>query len=145
MDTGGYKGRSREVAKEELYGLYEAILGIPGDHVVNEYGMTELATQFYDSVLADKIRGVSSHRHKVVPPWARTIVVDPDTLLPLSPGNAGLLRHLDLANLSSVMAIQTEDLGYEVAGGFEVLGRAKGAEARGCSIAVDELLSAVSS
>ena len=142
MDTGGYKGRSREVAKEELYHAYEATFGVPQDHIVNEYGMTEMGTQFYDSILADTLRGLSAARHKVVPPWARTLVVDPDTLEPLPPGKIGVLRHLDLSNLSSVMAIQTEDLGYEVAGGFEVLGRAKGAEPRGCSIAVDEFLAA---
>ncbi len=142
MDTGGYKGKSREVSQEELYDLYNRVFGIPAHHVVNEYGMTEMATQFYDSVLRDAFVGVSRPRHKVVVPWARTVVVSPDTLEPLPRGETGILRHLDLANLTSVMALQTQDLGYETEGGFQVLGRAKGAEARGCSIAVDELLSA---
>lgn len=141
MDTGGYKGRSREVPKEELYRLYDSALGIPGHHVVNEYGMTEMSSQFYDTVLLDTSRGRSRPRCKVGPPWARTLVLNPETMAPAKPGEIGLLRHFDLANLDSAMAIQTDDLGREIGEGFEIIGRAKGAEARGCSIAVDELLS----
>ena len=170
MDTGGYKGRSREVPKEELYRLYGAVFGVPWHHVVNEYGMTEMSSQFYDTDLFDFVsrrnigdsllspggrepalspsKGVngegepiSGSRHKIGPPWTRTLVIDPETMLPARPGAIGLLRHFDLANLDSAMAIQTDDLGREIGGGFEILGRAKGAEARGCSLAVDELLS----
>ncbi|MEX2584241.1 MAG: hypothetical protein WD766_13290, partial [Gemmatimonadota bacterium] len=74
------------------------------------------------------------------PPWLRTVAVDPETLEPLDPGELGVLRHFDLANLHSVMALQTADLGRVSAEGVELLGRATGAEARGCSIAMDELL-----
>lgn len=172
MDTGGYKGRSREVPKEDLHRLYEAVLGIPPDHVVNEYGMTEMGTQFYDNVLRDPAQEVKRPRFKVVPPWARTVVVDPETLAPLvvipSPPQAdeepivqwvgttadfhgsttrphtGLLRHYDLANLHSATALQTDDVGVAVGDGFEILGRASGTEARGCSMAIDELLNATS-
>ncbi len=140
MDTGGYKGRSREVAKDKLYGLYASLLGVPQDHVVNEYGMTEMGTQFYDNVLWDARRGLQRPRFKVVPPWARTVVADPETLEPAPRGSVGLLRHYDLANLGSAMAVQTDDLGVETGDGFEIVGRASGAEARGCSIAIDELL-----
>lgn len=161
MDTGGYKGRSREVPKDELYGMYTDLLGIPPDHIVNEYGMTEMGSQFYDGVLRDRwraggraeegprpplppatpgmMRGV---RRKTPPPWVRTVVADPETLAPLPPGRGGVLRHYDLANLDSVMALQTADLGYADAHGFEITGRAAGAEARGCSLAVEELLRA---
>ena len=138
MDTGGYKGRSREVPKAELQGLYRTLLGIPPDYVVNEYGMTELGTQFYDNTLVHKGQ---EPRRKLTPPWARTVVVDPETLHPVPMGGPGLLRHFDLANRGSAMAIQTDDLGVEIGDGFEVLGRASGAEARGCSIAIDEMLS----
>jgi hypothetical protein len=69
-------------------------------------------------------------------------VVDAETLQPLPPGEVGVLRHFDLANLDSVSAIQTDDLGVEVGAGFEILGRASGAELRGCSIAIDQWLAA---
>ena len=141
MDTGGYKGRSREVPKQELYDLYEDVLGIPGEYVVNEYGMTEMGSQFYDNVLRDAHHGAGRLRYKVGPPWVRTVIVDPETMEPTRRGGAGLLRHCDLANVDSVMAIQTDDLGMAVENGFEITGRALGAEARGCSITADELLS----
>jgi hypothetical protein len=70
-------------------------------------------------------------------------VVDPETLEPVSPGITGLLQHFDLANAASVSAIQTEDLGVAVDGGFQLLGRAPGATPRGCSVAMDLLLEAV--
>lgn len=141
MDTGGFKGRSREVTREELYGGIAARLGIPHAWCVNEYGMTEMSSQFYDGV-AGSARAPAERRH-VGPSWVRTQATDPETLRPLPDGEVGVLRHLDLANLNSVMAIQTADLGITGPGGFRVLGRAQGAEARGCSIAMDDLLSAI--
>jgi hypothetical protein len=143
MDTGGYKGRSRELGEEEMRGLYGELLGIPASHCVNEYGMTEMCSQFYDSSLRDSVRGRDRTRRKLVPPWVRTRVVDPETLEPVSPGITGLLQHFDLANAASVSAIQTEDLGVAVDDGFQLLGRAPGATPRGCSIAMDLLLEAV--
>lgn len=143
MDTGGFKGRSREVSADELRAGYFERLGIPADHTVNEYGMTEMCSQFYDNVLRDRVvRGEVRPRHKVVPPWVRTQAVDPETLEPVEPGEVGILKHYDLANLGSVLAVQTEDLGREVEGGFVVLGRATGAPPRGCSIATDLLIEA---
>ena len=142
MDTGGYKGRSREVPKAELYDLYGKVLGVPQSHVVNEYGMTEMGSQFYDTALRDELRGVQRPRRKEGPLWTRTVVVDPETMTPAEPGRIGLLRHYDLSNVDSVMALQTDDLGYAIEDDFEIVGRAQGAEARGCSITIDELLSA---
>lgn len=143
MDTGGYKGRSREVAEDDLRQLYHEYLGIRPTHCVNEYGMTEMCSQFYDSTLRDDVRGVDRPRRKLVPPWVRTRVVDPQTLEPLEPGQRGLLQHIDLANAGSVLAIQTEDAGTLVDGGFLMHGRTPGATPRGCSIAMDVLLEAV--
>ncbi len=77
-----------------------------------------------------------------MPPWVRTQVVEAETLEALPPGRVGLLRHYDLANLDSVMAIQTDDLGIAGPNGFEILGRAAGSELRGCSIAMDQWLTA---
>jgi hypothetical protein len=145
MDTGGYKGRSREVHADEMRRRYHELLGVPPSHCVNEYGMTEMCSQFYDSVLRDVVRGRDRPRQKLVPPWVRTRVVDPETLEPLPHGQIGLLQHLDLANVNSVMAIQTEDAGFAVDSGFHLLGRAPGATPRGCSIAMDLLLDAVGS
>lgn len=146
MDTGGYKGRSREVPKAELYADYRALLGLPLTHVVNEYGMTEMGSQFYDRILRDTLAARETEtdpgrRVKASPPWVRTLVVEPESLEPLhDPGARGLLRHFDLANLHSVCAILTDDLGELRPGGFEVLGRARGAEARGCSLTDEEFL-----
>ncbi len=138
MDTGGFKGRSREVAREELYAAFGERLGVGEAWCVNEYGMTEMSSQFYDAVA-----GWPTPRLHQGPPWVRTRAVDPETLAPLPEGEVGVLRHWDLANLHSVMAVQTADLGVVAPEGFRVLGRARGAEARGCSLAVDQLLGAL--
>lgn len=144
VDTGGSKGRSREVPEEDLRAAYGDWLGIPQDYCVNEYGMTELCSQFYDTTLRERFAGHDPlPRRKVGPPWVRTRVVDPETLEPLPSGETdGILRHYDLANLGSVMAVQTDDLGRDVEDGFILLGRASGAPPRGCSIAMDLLLDA---
>ncbi|MFQ5847624.1 MAG: long-chain fatty acid--CoA ligase [Candidatus Methylomirabilales bacterium] len=139
MDTGGFKGRSREVAREELLRLYEDVFGIPGPSCVNEYGMTEMGSQFYDNTLRDRVAGRARARFKEVPPWVRTRVCDPASREDLPKGEVGLLTHYDLANCGSVMAVETEDLGYTLGEGFEVVGRASGAEARGCSLTIEEL------
>jgi hypothetical protein len=141
MDTGGFKGRSREVTREELYGAVEERLGIPQAWCVNEYGMTEMSSQFYDGVAGSA--SAPAQRLHAGPRWVRTQATDPETLRPLPHGETGVLRHLDLANLNSVMAIQTADLGVTSPRGFRVLGRARGAEARGCSLAMDDLLRAI--
>jgi hypothetical protein len=117
--------------------------------MVNEYGMTELLSQFYEPVFrvggaarADLGSAPLENRRHVGPPWVRTRVLDPETLEPCAPGAPGLLCHLDLANAGSVAAVLTADLGVADEGGFRVLGRAPGAEPRGCSLALEELLEA---
>ncbi len=134
METGGFKGRSREMTKRELYARFETLLGIPPLLVVNEYGMTELSSQFYDETL----RVGSQSDVKTVPPWTRVLVVDPNTGREAAINERGLIRVYDLANLWSIMCVQTEDLGILREGGkFEVLGRAAGAEVRGCSLTAE--------
>jgi len=142
MDTGGYKGRTRTIPAERLRGLYGELLGIPADACVNEYGMTEMLSQFYDASLRDRVQGLSPGRPPVKrgPPWVRSRAVDPETLEPVSPGEPGILHHFDLANLFSIASLQTEDLGRVLPHGIELLGRLPGAAPRGCSIAVDILL-----
>ena len=77
---------------------------------------------------------------KRVPPWVRMRVVDPVTQEDVAPGERGVLAHFDLANVGSVLAVLTSDLGELADGGFRVFGRLRGAEARGCSLAADALL-----
>jgi hypothetical protein len=139
LDAGGFKGKSREVGREEFFHSCEAVLGIPPEYAVNLLGMTETASQFYDNTLRNYHMGRHGPTAKVNPPWTRTLVVDPDTLEPLPDGEAGLLRHFDLANRGHIGAIQTDDMGKRVAGGFEVLGRAVGGGQRGCSLTIDEM------
>lgn len=148
LDTGGFKGRSREVSGPELRTQLADRLGIPSALCVNYYGMTEISTQYYDDSLRNELLGrPSDPRHKVVPPWARIRVLDPETQREVGPGERGLLVHHDLANRGSCLAVLAEDVGHSAAAGsderaFVLLGRAEGTEARGCSIALDELLSA---
>ncbi len=136
METGGFKGRARERSREALYAEIHAALGVPPARIVNQYGMTELGSQFYDSVL----REPEAPRRKLGPPWAAVVVVDPASGRELADGEVGALVVYDLANTGSVLAVQTADLGRRRGDGFEVLGREPGAEARGCSIAADLML-----
>ena len=137
METGGFKGRSRIVPREELHAWIARGLGVAPARIVNQYGMTELGSQFYDSVLFDP----EGPRRKVAPPWARVRMVAPESGAEVGEGELGMIRILDLANTGSVHAIETADLGRRIGeDGFEVEGRAPGAEERGCSIAADEML-----
>lgn len=143
METGGFKRRGRDIPRAEFYEMVTSRLGLAPCYCVAEYGMTELCSQFYDNVMSLQVRARPPElRHKVVPPWVRTRVVDAETLASLPAGRVGVLRHYDLANLDSVMAIQTDDLGVANGDGFEIIGRASGAELRGCSLAMDQWLTA---
>jgi hypothetical protein len=130
LETGGYKGRSRVLPRSELYARLTDALGIPGAAIVSEYGMCELSSQAYDHAVGS----LESDRSFRFPPWARALVINPNTDTPAAPGETGLLRVFDLANVWSVLAIQTEDLAYPHHDGFALVGRAVAAEARGCSL-----------
>jgi hypothetical protein len=136
LETGGFKGRAREIGQEALYGRIEARLGVPAARIVNQYGMTELGSQFHDSVLLRP----AEPRRKLGPPWTRVKIADPITGQCVPEPQVGQIAVIDLANTGSVLALQTADLGRRLGDGFEVLGREPGAEARGCSVAADELL-----
>ncbi len=129
METGGYKGRSRRLPQAELHALITERLGVPTEAIVCEYGMSELSSQAYATAGA-----VPERRTFHFPPWARAQVISPETGAPVGEGEAGWLRVLDLANVFSVAAIQTEDLAVRRGDGFELLGRAARAEPRGCSL-----------
>lgn len=134
VETGGYKGRTRELPREELYGLFNSRLGVPAERCYGEYGMCEMGSQFYSNGPDGRFTG---------PHWVRTRAIDPVTGEDAMQGETGLLRHCDCANFNSVIAIQTQDQGivYED-GTFTLLGRAKDAEVRGCSLTAEDLWAA---
>jgi hypothetical protein len=135
METGGFKGRSRIVSREELYERTCDRFGVKPSAIVAEYGMTELTSQYYDRV--DSAARLSARR-KVAPPWLRSRVVGPDRAT-LPNGTMGSLLHVDLANRSSCIAIQTEDLGVRYEDGLVLIGREFDAEPRGCSLDAEDL------
>lgn len=137
MQTGGFKGKSREVPADRLRSELARVFGLSERAIVAEYGMTELSSQFYERTLFDPY---ARHGTYAEPPWARVIPVDPESLLPVRDGDVGLAKIIDLMNVDSAVAILTQDRVRRCSDGFELLGRAPGAPSRGCSIAIDELL-----
>jgi len=136
LDTGGFKNKSKELDLETFYTQLSTLLGVEKSDCINMYGMTELSTQFYDNGNST-VPSVKSGPH-----WIRTRVINPLTGEDVAKGEKGVLVHCDLANFNSVTTILTEDLGVEKEEGFLLLGRVQGAEAKGCSIAVDEFIRA---
>ncbi len=139
LETGGYKGRSRALPKAELHALFSEWLGVTASQIVCEYGMSELSSQAYDTAKL-KAEGQSPQSRRVFhfPPWARAQIISPETGREVGEGETGLLRVFDLANVFSVLAIQTEDLAVRCGAGFELIGRAQPAEPRGCSLMTAE-------
>jgi hypothetical protein len=133
LETGGFKGRSREVPKDELYRRLSRMFSIPPGAIWNEYGMSELSSQAY----ACGVTGLHA-----TPPWARVLVCDPATGREVGVGRRGLVRWIDLANVDSVMALQTLDAAQRRADGFQLLGRLARTEPRGCSLSADDLAQA---
>ena len=142
MQTGGYKGRSREVDPDELLRAITARYGVEAPFAINEFGATELSSQMYETTLRETVDGNLGPRRLWVPPWVRATPVDPASLEPVEGDAVGLLRIDDCANLDSVSCIQTADLTRRLDDGIVVLGRAQGATARGCSLATDQALGA---
>jgi hypothetical protein len=137
MQTGGFKGMTREVDSGELREAIARRFAIPRAHVVGEYGMTELASQLYQGGLG---RGDDSERYWA-PPWLCATAVDPVSLEPLPSGALGLARFVDLANIDSAVAIQTADrIVVDEDGAITLHGRQPGATPRGCSLALEHLL-----
>ena len=136
LDTGGFKGQSRELDQNEFYEQLSMAFGVSRSDCINMYGMTELSTQFYDdgNSICPSI--------KTGPHWIKSRVINPLTKSDVKMGDKGVLVHCDLAHFNVVSTILTEDSGVEVENGFLLLGRADGAEAKGCSMAVDEFLRA---
>ncbi|WP_394843383.1 acyl-protein synthetase [Pendulispora brunnea] len=131
MQTGGFKGKSREIEPHDLRRELARVFHIAEDDIRGEYGMTELSSQFYEE------RGGGPY---LEPPWARVVPVDPVTLEPVPQGAEGIARIEDLMNVDSAFAVLAADRVRRVSGGFELLGRTPGAPPRGCSLTVEEIL-----
>ncbi|MEX0987723.1 MAG: acyltransferase [Bacteroidales bacterium] len=126
METGGMKGKRKELVREELHGLLKKGFGVSVIH--SEYGMTELLSQAY----------AKKPGCYFTPPWMRVRVrdlYDPLTILP--PGQAGGINIIDLANIYSCSFIATGDMGrMNENGSFDITGRFDQAEVRGCNLMV---------
>jgi phenylacetate-coenzyme A ligase PaaK-like adenylate-forming protein len=126
METGGMKGRRKEMVRDELHGILTKAFGV--DRIHSEYGMTELLSQAYS-----KGKGVFS-----CPPWMRVLIRETNDPLTIAPvGTTGGINIIDLANFYSCAFIQTQDLGrLNHDGSFKVLGRMDSAPIRGCNLLV---------
>ncbi len=124
METGGMKGRKKEMVREELHGKLKRSFGVDAIH--SEYGMTELLSQAYS-----KADGIFH-----CPPWMRVRIREAEDPLAHMPiGRTGGINIVDLANFHSCSFLATQDLGKLYRdGGFEVLGRFDHSDIRGCNL-----------
>jgi hypothetical protein len=134
FETGGFKGRARELSRAELHQRLQDLLFVGAESIVGEYGMTELTSQCYTATLAGGDPEIF-----IAPHWMRVRVLDPVTLAELPAGATGLLAFFDLANVGSALHLLTEDLGSLDGPGFRLAGRAPEADLRGCSLLAEEL------
>jgi len=127
METGGMKGRRKELTREELHTMLISAFGV--DSVHSEYGMTELLSQAYS-----KSDGVFHS-----PPWMKILIRDPyDPLSLLDRESSGGINIIDLANINSCSFISTQDIGKIFpGGGFRVLGRFDNSDIRGCNLMLE--------
>jgi hypothetical protein len=126
METGGMKGRRKEMIREELHDTLCAGFGV--DRIHSEYGMTELLSQAYS-----KGDGIFE-----CPPWMKIVTRDTnDPITPLTNGQTGGINIIDLANINSCSLLATQDLGrVQADGSFEVLGRFDNSDIRGCNLLI---------
>ncbi len=126
IETGGMKGRRKELTKEELHA--ELKNGFNVDFIASEYGMSELLSQAY----SDK-NGLFT-----TPPWMKILIRDVnDALSYEEKGKSGGINVIDLANLYSCSFIATQDLGKIIGNSFQLLGRFDNADIRGCNLLIE--------
>lgn len=126
METGGMKGRRKELVREELHQLLQDGFGVTKIH--SEYGMTELLSQGYSNG-----NGIFE-----TPPWMKVLTRDPEDALTIQKaGKTGGINVIDLANYNSCSFIATQDLGrVHKKGTFEIIGRFDNSDIRGCNLMV---------
>ena len=124
METGGMKGRRKEIIRQELHQILQSGFGVPQIH--SEYGMTELLSQAYS-----KGHGVFE-----CPPWMKILTRDTEDALTIQhPNKTGGINVIDLANINSCSFIATQDLGkVDENGNFEIIGRFDNSDIRGCNL-----------
>lgn len=122
MDTGGMKGRKKELTRNEIHGILQERFGVEKIH--SEYGMTELLSQAYS-------RGAGKYE---CPPWMKVFVRDENDPLQVSSQGRGLINVMDLANIYSCSFIATDDVGNIAKEHFEIFGRLDNSDLRGCSL-----------
>jgi hypothetical protein len=127
METGGMKGRRKELLKEELHAILKEKLGVVQIH--SEYGMTELLSQAY----------AKEDGYFDCPPWMNILIRDIDDPLSLIKENrTGGINVIDLANQHSCAFIATQDLGRKNSKGqFEIMGRFDNSDIRGCNLMIE--------
>jgi phenylacetate-coenzyme A ligase PaaK-like adenylate-forming protein len=128
IETGGMKGRRKEITRQELHAVLKA--GFNVEIIHSEYGMTELLSQAWS-----KGNGLF-----YCPPWMKVFIRDPQDPLSLfnKPGRTGGINIIDLANVNSCSFLSVNDLGkLHEDGGFEVLGRFDSSDIRGCNLLVE--------
>ncbi len=152
LETGGYKGKSREVPRTELRDALSAKLGISRRNIYGEYGMCELSSQGYEICALNTTGELPEEGLYIFPPWLKCIIFNPDDMSPVMPGNPGQIAFCDLCNLDSAAYILTGDIGTlvelpnelrnRIKGyprfALNLAGRAPNAIPKGCSIAWDE-------
>lgn len=125
METGGMKGRRKEMVKEELHEVLKQGFGVSEIH--SEYGMTELLSQAYSK----------GHGIYKCPPWMKIMTRDPEDPFSYVQNKTGGINVIDLANIYSCAFIATQDLGkIDDQGQFEILGRFDMSDIRGCNLMV---------
>jgi hypothetical protein len=139
VDTGGYKGRTRELTRDELVAQIGTWLGVAPTWCENEYGMSELSSQCWLGNVAAAAGHPLGDAPRWMPPWLRVRVVDPTSLTDVADGEQGLLVFHDLANVWSCAAIRSEDLAIRRGDSFQLVGRAPGAALKGCSLQLEDL------
>ncbi len=125
IETGGMKGRRKELVREELHHILKKQSSL--DQIHSEYGMTELLSQAYSTE-----NGTFN-----CPPWMKVLARDPENPLELSSKKHGAINIIDLANIDSCSFIATQDLGsFHPNGSFEIMGRFDHSDIRGCNLMV---------
>lgn len=144
IDTGGYKGYVKDRQRHEFINQGAKHLGLYWRNFQNEYGMSEMTSHLWSKTMDFETKELGGWNEEwwIVPPWVRVRIVDPVTL---EDDIDGVAAFYDLANVWSCCALLTEDLGQvrTMADGqqlFRPLGRAQGAELKGCSLAAERAM-----